>query len=347
MTGGLKSFVPPLTLAMLVGSLAAGIQRFASPPGGLQLPKLVSAHPAFDVRVGGLDYPRESTDSDDFPITIKKQPRRIVSQFYSIDEFLYSLLPPQRIVAVSASAFQPSVSNVVNYAEKYHPAIASDPERVLRLNPDLILVSSSARSDFTSLARNTGVPTYRLFTSFESLDQVEKTIGLMGYLTGEDKTAQTEQGQFQSEVNEAEAMRIVQAHKPRILGLGGNYSYGSETLFNDMVEKLGGVNVGAEGGLQGYDEVNSEMIVKWNPEWIFAGANPGEAEATKARLLANPAIASTQAARDRHIVVVEGPVFFASSPYATSLLKIMATALYGNSAHQTSTAADATVRGSL
>lgn len=331
MTGGLKSFVPPIALAMLIGSMAAGVQRFASPPGGLQLPEMVSAHPAFDVRVGGLEYPRESVDSDGFKVKIKQPPQRIVSQFYSIDEFLYSLLPPQRVVAVSASAYQPSVSTITEYAEKYHPAIASDPERVLRLNPDLILVSSSARSDFTSLTRNTGVPTYRMFTSFSSLEQVAQTIELMGYLTGEENTARAEIAQFRTAIKQAEAMRPSSGHKPRILGLGGNYSYGSETLFDDIVTKLGGVNVGAQGGLQGYDEVNSEMIVRWDPEWIFAGANPGELEQTKARLLADPAIAHTQAARSHHIVVLEGPVFFASSPYTTSLLKKMAQALYGDS----------------
>lgn len=333
MTGGLKSIVPPLVLAMLVGTMAAAVQRFASPPGGLQLPKLVSAHPSFDMQMGGLAYPRQSIDSDNFPVKINHPPQRIVSQFYSIDEFLYSLVPPQHVVAVSANAFQPSVSNIVSYTQKYHPAIASDPERVLRLSPDLIMVSSTARSDFTSLVRNTGVPTYRMFTSFETLDQVAQSIDLVGYLTGEENSARAEEEQFRATVQLAEAMRPQDAHAPRILGLGGNYSYGSETLFNDVVEKLGGINVGAQGGLQGYDEVNSEMIVKWNPEWIFAGANPGELEPTKERLLKDPAIAHTQAARDHHIVVVEGPVFFASSPYSTSLLKAMAAALYGNSAN--------------
>jgi iron complex transport system substrate-binding protein len=331
MTGGLKSIVPPLVLAMLVGTMAAAVQRFANPPGGLQLPKLVSAHPLFDTQMGALEYPRQSVDSDNFPVKINHPPQRIVSQFYSIDEFLYSLVPPQHVVAVSASAFQPSVSNIVSYAQKYHPMIASDPERVLRLGPDLILVSSSARSDFTSLVRNTGVPTYRMFTSFQALDQVAQTIALVGYLTGEENAARTEEEQFRAAVRQAEAMRPKNARAPRILGLGGNYSYGSETLFNDVVEKLGGINVGAQGGLQGYDEVNSEMIVKWDPEWIFAGANPGELERTKERLLKDPAIAHTQAARDHHIVVVDGPVFFASSPYSTSLLKTMAAALYGNS----------------
>lgn len=330
MTGGLKSVVPPLALAMLVGSMAAGVQRLASPPGGLQLPALVTSHPDFAVRTGGLEYPRESYDNDDFLVKIKCPPRRIVSQFYSIDEFLYSLLPPQRVVAVSASAYQPAVSNISAYAEKYHPAIASDPERVLRLRPDLILVSSSARSDFTSLTRSTGVATYRMFTSFSTLEQVAETIGLVGYLTGTEDAARGEEQNFRATVEAVKSARPNGKPKPRILGLGGNYSYGSETLFNDIVSTLGGVNVCAQGGLKGYDEVNSEMIVKWDPEWIFAGANPGEIEQTKARLLANPAIAHTQAARDHHIVVLEGPVFFADSPYATSLLKAMANALYGS-----------------
>jgi cobalamin transport system substrate-binding protein len=334
MTTGLKSFIPPLALAMLVGSMAAGVQRFASPPGGLQLPELVASHPVFSIHIGGLEYPRESVDNDGFSVKINRQPQRIVSQFYSIDEFLYSLLPPQRVVAVSASAYEPSVSNVWPYAERYHPAIASDPERVLRLDPDLILVSSSARADFTSLTRSTGVPTYRMFTNFSTLDQVAKSISLIGYLTGEEETAKTDAAQFHAGIREAEAMRVTGAHKPRILGLGGNYSYGSETLFNDMVNKLGGVNVGAQGGLKGYDEVNSEMIVRWDPEWIFAGASSGELEQTRARLLADPAIAHTQAARNHRIVVVAGPEFFASSPYATSLLKTMAQALYGSSSNR-------------
>jgi ABC-type Fe3+-hydroxamate transport system substrate-binding protein len=328
MTGGLKSFVPPLALAMLVGSMAAGVQRLASPPGGLQLPTLIARHPKFHVRTGGLAYPRESYDSDDFLVKIKRPPQRIVSQFYSIDEFLYSLLPPQRVVAVSASAYQPAVSNISAYAEKYHPVIASDPERVLRLRPDLILVSSSARSDFTSLTRSTGVPTYRLYTNFSSLEQVAETIRLIGYLIGTEDAARNKERQFRAAVEAVKAMHPAGVHKPRILGLGGNYTYGSETLFNDIILTLGGINVGAQGGLQGYDEVNSEMIVKWDPEWIFTGANPGEVEQTKARLLSDPAIAHTQAARDNHIVVLEGPVFFADSPYATSLLKAMATALY-------------------
>ncbi len=330
MTSGLKSFVPPLALAMLVGSMAAGVQRLASPPGGLQLPALVTSHPDFSVRTGGLGYPRESYDGDNFLVKINRPPQRIVSQFYSIDEFLYSLVPPQHVVAVSASAYQPAVSNISAYAEKYHPVIASDPERVLRLKPDLILVSSSARSDFTSLTRSTGVPTYRLYTNFSSLEQVAETIGLVGYLTGTEDVARKEEQQFRATVATVKAARPFRAHQPRILGLGGNYTYGSETLFNDIVSTLGGINVGAQGGLKGYDEVNSEMIVKWDPEWIFAGANPGEVEQTKARLLANPAIAHTQAAREHHIVVLEGPVFFADSPYATSLLEAMADTLYGS-----------------
>jgi iron complex transport system substrate-binding protein len=331
MTGGLKSFVPPLALAMLVGSMAAGVQRLASPPGGLQLPALVTSHPDFAIRMGGLAYPRESIDSDGFRVKIKRPPQRIVSQFYSIDEFLYSLLPPQRVVAVSASAYQPTVSNISAYAQKYHPVIASDPERVLQLKPDLILVSSSARSDFTSLTRSTGVPTYRMYTSFESLEQVAETIRLMGYLTGEEEAARKQEQQFCATIEEVKAAHPPRAHQPTILGLGGNYTYGSETLFNDMVSTLGGVNVAAAAGLKGYDEVSSEFIVKWDPEWIFAGSNPGELEQTKARLLANPAIAHTRAAREHHIVVLEGPIFFADSPFATSLLKAMADALYGNS----------------
>jgi iron complex transport system substrate-binding protein len=324
--------LPPIILLGLVAALALGVESYASPDGGLQLPTATTGDGDSRIRMGNHAYPREAIDSDDFVVKIQRPAHRIISQYWSIDEYLYSIVPPQDVVAVSESAYLKSVSNVSEFVDQFHPVLATDLERVLALDPDLMLISSTGRADWTSLARSTGVPVYRMQTTFQTLDQVEQTIHLVGYLTGNDEAAEKEAVRFHREIEQAKALRPDSAPHPRILGLGGRYSYGTETPFNDIVMKLGGINVGAENGLKGYDSVNFEQIIRWDPEWIFAGAEPGQEKQLVATLMADPAISLTTAAKKGQIIVLDFRTFLPMSPYSTRLVKAMAEALYG-SAH--------------
>src|ERR1700761_261249 len=96
--------LPPLVLLILVAALAVGVQSYASPEGGLQLPTATMGDGDPRIRTGSYAYPREELDSDDFVVKIAHPPRRIVSQYWSIDEYVYSVVPPQDVVAVSESA---------------------------------------------------------------------------------------------------------------------------------------------------------------------------------------------------------------------------------------------------
>jgi iron complex transport system substrate-binding protein len=328
----LWGFVAPLLLAVMVCTIAAAVNKFASPPGGLQLAHAArSDYGTPAVRTGSLKYPREAFDSDGVRVEIARPPQRIVSQSRPIEEYLYSVAQPQSIVGVSASAYEPNTSDVYPYVEKFHPAVASEIERTLRLSPDLIIVASSGRADISSLLRGAGVPLFRMYTMFTTLDEVADGIRLTGYLTGQDEAARVQEQRFRAELDKAFAMRPATAQKPRILALSMGIAYGRNTLFNDIVGKLGGINVGAEGGLDAYEEVNSETVLKWNPEWIVTGADPGKADDVRAQMLADPAIALTKAARDGHILVFDNRVFLPVSPYSAKLVTEMAQAIYGNS----------------
>ena len=101
-------------------------------------------------------------------------------------------IPSHRRSEWSPSARAPTCRTSATYirqVRQYRPAIATDPERVLRLDPDLLLVSSTSRADFCALVRSADVPIYRVFTTFTTLAQVAETIRLTGYLTGEDDAA--------------------------------------------------------------------------------------------------------------------------------------------------------------
>jgi iron complex transport system substrate-binding protein len=323
----------PILFVIVVGMLAAAVGRYASPPGGLQLPVAATSEGSAAIRTGSLAYPREAIDSDNMRVRIPRPAHRIVSQYWSIDDYVYSVAPPESIVAVSQSAYARSYSNVYLLAEKFRPAIATDPERVLDLNPDLILVSSDGRGDYTSLVRSTGVPVYRMQSTFHTLDQVKKTILLTGYLIGEDAAAQKVAAQFQARIDEgrakAQAARARGMAPLHILALAGRHGYGARTLLDDVLRTVGAINVAAEHGLDGYAPVNFEQIAQWSPDWILAGADRGQTKLVLQQLLADPAVAVTKAARDHHILVLENDIVQPMSPFTARFVTTLTNALYG------------------
>jgi iron complex transport system substrate-binding protein len=324
----LSGIVAPVVLLGLAGAIAVAVDHLVPPSELAGITRASSEYGSPEIRTGTDAYPRQAVDSDGFTVRINHPAQRIVSQYWSTDEFLYSVVPPERVVAVSPMAYEQSFSNVIRQVQQFHPAIAADVETVLRRDPDLVLVSNSATADLCALIRSTGVPLYRAYTNFTSLQQVAETIRLTGYLTGDDAGAERALTRFRADIARARSMRPSGAPHPRILGYEGGYCNGRGTLFDDVVKTIGGINVAAEGGLNGPDSVSTEQIIRWNPEWIVTGANRGLAKATLTRLLSDPGIALTQAARHGHVLVFENNIYQPMSPFTTQLMLRMAEAIY-------------------
>jgi iron complex transport system substrate-binding protein len=286
-------------------------------------------HGRADVRIGGAAYPRRAIGADNEETAVAAPPARLVSQFSSTDELLYAVVPPARVVGVSENAYRASSSNVHELAARFRPAIALDPERVLLSDPDLVFTPAEMRSDVPGLLRAAGLPVYRIHTMFPTLASIEAHIRLVGYLTGEDARADAEARRFAESIARAAARRPADLRRPRVMGFGGSYSYGAETLFHDILRVLGAENVAATHGFAGYDRVSDEHIVRWDPEWIVAGADRGQADRVRQRLLASPAIAATTAGRRRQVVVFENHVFLPLSPFTSRFVEALADALYG------------------
>jgi iron complex transport system substrate-binding protein len=264
-------------------------------------------------------------------VTVARPVKRIASHYWSVDEYVYSVAPQDAVVSVSSSAYEQSVSNVYEWATKFHPLVAEDPEVLIRLDPDLILDGGEGSADFSDILRNAGLPVFRIFTMFTTLDQVGRTILLTGYLTGHDAEAQRVHHDFENTIQRAAARKPAGSAPPRILGFGGRYSYGDQTLFHDVVRAIGAVNVGAEHGLHGYDAISSEQILRWDPEWIVTGSAKGKSAETLKQLLDDPAVQLTAAAQKGQILVFENHVFLPMSPFTVLLLDALSESIYSAS----------------
>jgi iron complex transport system substrate-binding protein len=331
-TSTVRAWLPLGLLVLALSATAAVVERHAPVAllRPLERPYLRAGSARLDTT--GRAYPRSARGADGVRVSLARPPLRLVSQFWSLDEFLYTVVPPERVVGVSDSAYSRAFSNVLELAERHRPMRVSnggptDPERVLQTRPDLLFLASSTRADIAHVLRLAGVPSYAMHTDFSTLAEIEEHIRQVGYLAGEDERGQGAAARFHDALVRAAARRPMGA-RPRVLGLGGRYSYGSNTVFHDICRLLGAVNV-AGASLRGYDAISGEQIVRWNPEWIVVGAAAGEAEATRARLLADPAIAVTQAAARGQLVVLDQRVFLPLSPFTRRLVEALADALYG------------------
>lgn len=319
-------------LVVLAGALvtASIVVAYVTPASLLPRPERpFEGYGSRAVRMGRGSFPRDARGADEVVTRVETAPRRLVSQSMSTDEYLYSILPPERVVGVSEGAYQERISNVYEMARTHAPVVATDVERVLRSNPDLVFTPAEARSDMPGLLRAAGVQVYRIPTMFPTLASIEEHIRLVGYLSGEDARAEAEARRFRAVLERAAARKPAGARAPRVMGFGGIYSYGSDTLFSDILRVLGAENVAATHGFVGYDRVADEHIVRWDPEWIVAGADRGLVAQVRGRLLAQPAIAATTAARRGQVVVFENHVFLPLSPFTSRLVEALAEALYG------------------
>ena len=323
-----RRHLPQAVVLAATVTLAFVLHWLSATTGGLGPVERAVEYGPVTLERGADPYPRAAADVQGHVVTIERPARRVVSQTWSTDEFLYSIVPPEQVVGVSASAYERRISNVYDLAEKFQPAIAASTEVVLNQNPDLVFVSGRSAVDPNDLFQAAGVRAFRLHTSYTTLEEVADTILLIGFLTGQDAQARSVYDGFQETVRLAGSRKPPGVRPPRILGFAGTYSYGTGTLFNDIIKAVGGVNVAAQNGLTGYDAISTEQVLLWNPDWIVAGAGQGTTDAVLHRLLDDPAIGATRAAQTNRILVFEHHVFLSMSPFTGLILDALSKALY-------------------
>ena len=130
------------------------------------------------------DYPRTFTDGRGVEVTLEEKPTRIVSTTLAIDEYLLSLVEPERIAAITQMATDPGISNVVDVTDGVETKIESvTAELVLSLSPDLVLIPTYVNPEVLEQLEAAGVTTYQLKddASFagilESVEEIGAQIG--------------------------------------------------------------------------------------------------------------------------------------------------------------------------
>ena len=325
-----------LALAAWRGGAGARVDRTFAGPAPVEV-RTGAPRPEHQAQLGpypetapsSAGFPREVRDHRGGAVRLARPPSRIASQALVTDHFLFALVSPSRIVAVSPVARDPRYSYVAGVVAGMDVAVADDGEALLRRRPDLLVVSQTARADLVALARAAGVPTFRLPTVFDDFSQIAGGLETVGRLTGAERAAEQAVRRFRERVAAAAARRPAASPPPRVLVYASfSGTFGAGSLFDHVLTTLGAVNVAAEQGIGPHATIGGEQIAAWNPDWIVADAPAGEEAAVRRRLLENPAVAVTTAGRTGQILVVDHRRFITMSHHAAGLTEAVAAALY-------------------
>jgi iron complex transport system substrate-binding protein len=273
-------------------------------------------------------FPRELQDANGQTLIIPHRPQRIVSETLGTDEILLSICEPERIVALSTLAQDMRYSNVAKEARAASKPAAQGPEFVLRLKPDLIFVASYSSAEFVELLRSSRAPVFR-FANFDRIEDIKSNIRAVGYAIGNDAKAEVLVKEMEQQLETARSRIPATTVSPRVMSFGRlGYTAGSNTLFDDIVRHAGAINVSAKQGLVGFTRISSEKILEWQPDFIVTGAETEIVEETRAKLLADPAIAASRAGRAGHVTVLDNRHFLTVSHHIVRGLEDLIKALY-------------------
>ncbi len=274
-------------------------------------------------------FPRELRDAAGERLVIGSRPKRIVSQTLATDEILLAICPQEQIAALSSLAKDENYSNVVEEARRIGMRSTEGAEQILLLQPDLIFVASYSRAETVDLLKASHAPVFR-FANFDSIADIKENIRTVGNAIGNSAEAERLNRQMDESLAGVRARVPPNEKRFRVMSFGhSGYTAGAKTTFDDMVRAAGAINVSAENGIDGFARISAEKIVDWQPDFIVAGANHGDAESTRESLLADPIIAASPAGLGKRIIVIDNRHLLTVSQYIVRGVEDLADGLYG------------------
>ncbi|WP_414048829.1 heme/hemin ABC transporter substrate-binding protein [Macrococcus animalis] len=199
-----------------------------------------------------------------------KETQRIISLIPSNTEILYELGVYKEIIGVSTSDNYPQQ---VKDKEKFD-GMKLDYESILRAKPTMIFAHESmekAQEKTLKKLRSKGIKVVVVndATSFEGLYE---SIEQIAVATGKQAEGKALIEDLKKQVKEIAIKYQKHVKDKRILiEVSSNpdiYTGGNHTLMNDLLKQLGAVNIFS--GIEGYQAVSMEAIVKSNPDIILS-----------------------------------------------------------------------------
>ncbi len=209
---------------------------------------------------------RTVTDETGVTLEIPDSPQRILPLTPSLSETLFALGLDDRIVGVTEFATYPKAARKKpKVGTFFNPSL----EKILALEPDLVIVGSEHQDGKTSSAlKKFGIPVYRVKPV--NLNSIYLSISNLGEITGTLKRAQKVILRMKKQVAVIER-RVAGLRPQRVfyqVGIDPIVTANRQTFAADLIRRAGGVLVTADNPIR-YPTYAIEKIIVDAPEVII------------------------------------------------------------------------------
>ena len=210
------------------------------------------------------EYPIELTDATGETITLEEPPESVVALQASDAQTVFEIGADERLVGMPHSDATSGLDRAGT--ESVGDGWNVDHERVIELDPDIVLAANTTRKPDLQTLRDAGLTVYH-FDEAESLDDVRDNVLRTGELTGECDGA-TETAEWMDEQLEIVETAVDEADRPlAYYSMDANgYTAGPGTFIHEALTTAGVENL-AEG--EGYHMEDPETVVAEDPDWII------------------------------------------------------------------------------
>lgn len=261
-------------------------------------------------------------------------PDRLLSIGGDVTEIVFALDQGHRLIARdTTSTYPPQAEDLpdVGYAR------ALSPEGVLSVEPGMILATDGAGPPETiDVLENADIP-FVTVPQARTGDGILRKIEIVGAalevpekaqaLIDETRTALAAARDATDRIAPDEAKRVL-----FILSLEGGriLAGGRDTQAQGIIEMAGGVN--AVSGFEGYKQMTDEAVTRAAPDVILMMDRGGDHAIADAQLFDLPAIRTTPAGRNEHVVRMQGLYLLGFGPRTAQAARDLHRALYGAAA---------------
>ena len=203
-------------------------------------------------------------------------PQRIVSLSPSTTEILFALGLNDRIAGVTDYCDYPPEAKLKPSVGDY---TAPDMEKLISLNPDLILVTEEQELDVMPQLLSKGFTVIGIKPG--SVSEVFDSIVIIGNATGKTKEANDMVKDMKERIQRvtAKTANLPASSRPKVFYIIWQdplWTVGSNTFHDELISMAGGVNITHD--LSGYVDISLETVIKDNPDIIIAGVGMGDGE---------------------------------------------------------------------
>lgn len=216
----------------------------------------------------GVSYPITITDSYGKEITLEQEPMKIISVGPNITEIIYALGAEKKLIGRTDYCDYPEqVLEIESIGTLYTPDI----EKIVSLEPDLVISSTHFDGEDAEKLESLGIPVMGLYEEYE-LTGVYSMIDILGTALNKKAEAVTVVEDMKKTIDEVVAS-VKGLETPTVyyvVGWGeyGDFTAGENTFIGNMITLAGGDNIAKEVVDWKY---NLESLVEADPDIIVVG----------------------------------------------------------------------------